>query len=219
VAQVLLGVGVEEALGVIAGVGEDAVHLLIEVAALVGHVHGQAVAVHGVDDAAGGDLRLEQADPMALHYQPLLHGLKEGHWGLCVGVSVACHSSLRAEKLLVHFRSDQPFSQCLLHGEPLVLLRVNDVASGSLCLQQHQGCPWPQDALPHGLVDAHLLLARLDEDSCDEIGALEELLNSVVLCHLLGRDASLLEALEHLNADDARVQQVPAAHPPSQPWE
>ncbi|KAI6075512.1 hypothetical protein LUU34_01436300 [Aix galericulata] len=66
VGEVLVRVGVEEALGVIGWVGEDPVHLLIEVAAFVGYFHGEAVAVHGVDDAAGGDLGLEQADAVLL---------------------------------------------------------------------------------------------------------------------------------------------------------
>ncbi|KFQ49443.1 hypothetical protein N333_05637, partial [Nestor notabilis] len=157
VGEVLVCVVVEEALGVVAGVREDLVHLLVEVAAPVGHLHGQAVAVHGVDDAAGGDLGLEQADAVLLDDELLLHGLEEGDLLSCAGVGVAYYSSLCREKFLLELTSYQPRGDSFIHRELLFSAWVNDEASSSLCLQQHQGCALPQDALPHGLVDAHLL--------------------------------------------------------------
>ncbi|KFV79582.1 hypothetical protein N308_15829, partial [Struthio camelus australis] len=157
VGEVLVRVGVEEALGVVRGVGEDLAHLLVEVAAPVGHLHGDAVAVHGVDDAAGGDLGLEQADAVLLDNELLLHGLEEGDLLSCGWVGVARHGSFCAEKFFVQLAAHQPRGDGFVHGELLVLERVNDEARGSLRLQQHQGRALPQDALPHGLVDAHLL--------------------------------------------------------------
>ncbi|KFQ91669.1 hypothetical protein Y956_05345, partial [Nipponia nippon] len=159
VGEVLVGVGVEEALGVVGGVGEDLAHLLVKVAAPVGHLHGEAVAVHGVDDAAGGDLGLEQADAVLLDNELLLHGLEEGDLvaGVGVGVGVAGHSPLCTKKFLLQLAAHQPGRDGLVHGELLVGEWVDNEAGGSLRLQQHQCCAWSQDALPHSLVDAHLL--------------------------------------------------------------
>ncbi|KFQ21791.1 hypothetical protein N332_12885, partial [Mesitornis unicolor] len=108
VGEVLVGVGVEEALGVFRGVAQDLVDLLVEVAALVGSLHGQPVAVHGVDDAAGGDLGLQQADAVLPDDQLLLHGLEEGDLVASVGVSVARDGPLGRQQLLVQLRPHQP---------------------------------------------------------------------------------------------------------------
>ncbi|KFP85313.1 hypothetical protein N311_12629, partial [Apaloderma vittatum] len=129
---------------------------------VLGGSRGQAVAVHGVDDAAGGDLRLEQADAVLLDDELLLHGLEEGDLLSCVGVLVAGHCSFCRKKFFLQLAAHQPLGDGLIHRELPVGERVDDEAGGRLRLQQHQGRALPQDALPHGLVDAHLLqLARL----------------------------------------------------------
>ncbi|OBS74165.1 hypothetical protein A6R68_15295 [Neotoma lepida] len=64
--EVLMHVGVEETLSVITQVSQDAVHLFIDVATLVGHVHRHMMAVYQVDDATCGNLSLQQADVMVL---------------------------------------------------------------------------------------------------------------------------------------------------------
>ncbi|KFW74014.1 hypothetical protein N305_10332, partial [Manacus vitellinus] len=192
VGQVLVGVGVKEALGVISGVGQDLVHLLVEVAPFVGHLHGQAVAVHGVDDAAGGDLGLEQADAVVPDDEILLHGLEEGHLLPCVGVGVSCHGSLCTEEFLLQFAAHQPGRHGLVHRQLLVVDGVNDEPRGRLRLQQHQGRALPQDALPHGLVDAHLLHPAGvglggHQHAGDASGSLEVSPHTVHLCYFLSR--------------------------------
>ncbi|KFU85333.1 hypothetical protein M959_15303, partial [Chaetura pelagica] len=224
VGEVLVGVGVEEALGVVAGVRKDQVHLLVEVAPLVGHLHRDAVAVHGVDDAARGDLGLQQADAVLLDDQLLLHGLEEGDLVSRVGVPVASDRFLRRQQLVVHIWADDVGSQRLVHRIPFVGSGVNDKPGRSLCLQEDQGCPWPQKSFPPCLVNADLLLGALplagrQDNASHTPRPTQELLNGVVLCHLLGRNSSLLKTSEQVKADDARVQQVPAVHPPPQPRE
>ncbi|KFQ16902.1 hypothetical protein N331_01182, partial [Merops nubicus] len=157
VGQVLLRVGVEEALGVISGVREDLVHLLVEVAALVGSFHGQAVAVHGVDDAAGGDLGLEQADAVLLDDELLLHGLEEGDLVACVRILVAGDRPFGREHLVVQLRPDHALSHRLVHREPHVAHGVDEEAGGRLCFQEDQRGARAEQLLLHSLVDAHLL--------------------------------------------------------------
>ena len=53
---------------------------IVEVAALVGHVHGHAVAVHGVDDAARGDLGLQQADAVTEGVAGAAGSGRNGRW-------------------------------------------------------------------------------------------------------------------------------------------
>ncbi|KGL88351.1 hypothetical protein N301_11114, partial [Charadrius vociferus] len=192
VGEVLVGVGVEEALGVVGGVGEDLAHLLVKVAAPVGHLHGEAVAVHGVDDAAGGDLGLEEAYAVLLDDELLLHGLEEGDLVAGVGVGVARDGPLGRQELLVQLAAHQPGGDGLVHGELLAGERVNEEAGGSLRLQQHQGRALPQDALPHGLVDAHLLhlggvVLGGHQHAGDTSSSLKVSSHTFHLCYFLGR--------------------------------
>ncbi|KFQ30900.1 hypothetical protein N331_09152, partial [Merops nubicus] len=122
VGEVLVGVWVEEALGVVRGVGEDLVHLLVKVAALVGSFHGQAVAVHGVDDAAGGDLGLEQADAVLLDDELLLpaleagpHGLIDAHLLHLLGVGLGGHHHAGDAARAVQVALDGGHFRHLLH--------------------------------------------------------------------------------------------------------
>ncbi|KFQ02291.1 hypothetical protein N330_04697, partial [Leptosomus discolor] len=219
VGEVLVGVGVKEALGVVIGVREDLVHLLVEEAAPVGPLHGQAVAVHGVDDAAGGDLGLEQADAVLLDDELLLHGLEEGDLVAGVGVGVARHGPLGRQELLVQLAAHQPGGDGLVHGELLVVERVDDEAGGRLRLQQHQSRALPQDALPHGLVDAHLLhLGGVGlgghQHASDTARAVQVALDRGHFRHLLHRLGALDEVGQRVLVDDARVDQVRGGHLP-----
>ncbi|KGL88353.1 hypothetical protein N301_11116, partial [Charadrius vociferus] len=219
VGEVLVGVGVEEALGVVGGVGEDLAHLLVKVAAPVGHLHGEAVAVHGVDDAAGGDLGLEEAYAVLLDDELLLHGLEEGDLVAGVGVGVARDGPLGRQELLVQLAAHQPGGDGLVHGELLAGERVNEEAGGSLRLQQHQGRALPQDALPHGLVDAHLLhlggvVLGGHQHAGDAARAVQVALDGGHFRHLLHRLGALDEVGQRVLVDDARVQQVRGGHLP-----
>ncbi|KFO88842.1 hypothetical protein N320_04054, partial [Buceros rhinoceros silvestris] len=173
VGEVLLRVGVKEALGVISGVREDLVQFWAKVAPLVGHLDGQAVAVHGVDDAAGGDLGLEQADAVLLDDELLLHGLEEGDLITCVGILVARDSPFGGEHLVVQLRPDHPLSHCLIHREPRVAHRVDDEARGSLSFQENQRSARAEQLLLHGFVDAHLLIGGFDQQAGDAALALQ----------------------------------------------
>ncbi|KFU85332.1 hypothetical protein M959_15300, partial [Chaetura pelagica] len=226
VGEVLVGVGVEEALGVVAGVGQDAAHLLVEVAPLVGHLHGQAVAVHGVDDAARGDLGLQQADAVLLDDQLLLHGLEEGDLLARVGVGVARHGPLGRQQLLLQLAAHQPAGNGLLHRQLLLLVgeRVDQEAGGRLRLQQHQPRALPQHALPHGLVDAHLLqLGGValggHQHAGDAACAVQVALDGGHLRHLLHRLGALHQLGQRLLVDDARVGQVRGGHLPPEACE
>ncbi|KAI6075513.1 hypothetical protein LUU34_01436500 [Aix galericulata] len=154
VGEILLCVGVEEALGVIGWVGEDLVHLLVKVAALVGSFDGEAVAVHGVDDAAGGDLGLEQADAVLLDDELLLHGLEEGDLVSRVRIFVASHRSFSRQHFIVQLWPNHSFSNRL----PRIPHRVNYEARGSLRFQEDQRSAWAEQLLLHGFIDAHLLI-------------------------------------------------------------
>ncbi|KAK2490896.1 hypothetical protein MC885_000266 [Smutsia gigantea] len=217
VGEVVVRVGVEEALGVVAGVRQDAVHLLVEVAALVGHVHGQAVAVHGVDDAARGDLGLQQADAVVPDDEVLLHGLEQGEPLAGVGVGVAGDGALGRQQLLPDLAAHHARGHRLLHGQPLVAHGVDDEAGGRLRLQQHQGGARPQDALPHGLVDAHLLLPpRLvrggRQHARDAARALQVALDRVHLRHLLRGLGALGQVPQGLGAQDPGRAQLGRRH-------
>ncbi|KFV64785.1 hypothetical protein N307_11033, partial [Dryobates pubescens] len=210
VGEVLLGVGVEEALGVIAGVRQDPVHLLVEVAALVGSFHGQAVAVDGVDDAAGGDLGLEQADAVLLDDQLLLHGLEEGDLVPGVGVLVAGDCPLGRQQLLVQLAAHQPGRHRLVHRQLLVAVGVDQEAGGRLCLQQHQRRALPEDALLHGLVDAHLLQPGGvslggHQHTGNATGAVQVALDRGHLGHVLHRLGALHQLGHCVPVDDAGV--------------
>ncbi|KFW75459.1 hypothetical protein N305_06383, partial [Manacus vitellinus] len=176
VGQVLLSVGVEEALGVIAGVQQDLIHLLVKEAPLVGHLHGQAVALLGVDDAAGGDLRLQQADPVVLQDQTLLHGLEEGDELSSVGVPVAGDGPLGREQLVLELGAHDAHPHGFLHRQLEALDGVDHVARGRLRLQELEGSAGPDDPLLHGLVDGQTLLRGVHKDAGDAAGALQELL-------------------------------------------
>ncbi|KFU99389.1 hypothetical protein N339_11232, partial [Pterocles gutturalis] len=224
VGEVLVGVGVEEALGVVAGVAENLVHLLVEVAAPVGHLHGEAVAVHGVDDAAGGNLGLQQADAVLLDDEVLLHGLEEGDLVAGVGVGVARDGPLGRQQLLVQLAAHQATGDGLVHRELLVGQRVNEEAGGSLRLQQHQGRALPQDALPHGLVDGHLLhLGGVGlgghQHAGDAARAVQVALDGGHFCHLLHRLGALDQVGQRVLVNDARVQQVRGGHLPPEACE
>ncbi|KFP69405.1 hypothetical protein N310_05438, partial [Acanthisitta chloris] len=193
VGEVLLRVGVEEALGVIAGVQQDLVHLLVEETSLVGNLHGQAVALLGVDDASRGDLSLQQADPVVLQDQPLLHGLEEGDELPGIGVSVASDSSLSREQLVLELRAHNAHPHSFLHCQLEALDRVDHIARGCLRLQELEGSARPDDALLHGLVNGEPLLRGVHKDTGNAAGALQELLQ--VLRDLLNGGEALLEAL------------------------
>ncbi|KFQ67301.1 hypothetical protein N335_04540, partial [Phaethon lepturus] len=217
VGEVLVGVGVEEALGVVGGVGEDLVHLLVKVATPVGHLHRDAVAVDGVDDAAGGDLGLEQADAVLLDDELLLHGLEEGHLVAGVGVGVARHGPLSRQELLVQLAAHQAGRDGLVHGELLVGERVNDEG-------QHRGRALPQDPLPHGLVDAHLLhLGGVGlgghQHAGDAARAVQVALDGGHFRHLLHGLGALDEVGQRVLVDDARVRQVRGGHLPPEACE
>ncbi|KFW61021.1 hypothetical protein AS28_14267, partial [Pygoscelis adeliae] len=157
VGEVLLCVGVEEALGVISGVGEDLVHLLVEVAPLVGSFYRQAVAVDRIDDAAGGDLGLEQADAVLPDDELLHHGLEEGDLVARVRILVAGYRPFSRQHLIVQFWPNHSLSHRLVHREPRVSHRVNYEAGGSLRFQEDQRGAWAEQLLFHGFIDAHLL--------------------------------------------------------------
>ncbi|KFO63263.1 hypothetical protein N302_08428, partial [Corvus brachyrhynchos] len=213
ICQVLMGVGVKEALGVITGVREDLIHLLVEVATLVGHLHRHTVAVHGVDDATGGNLGLEQADAVALHNQPLVHGFKQGHWGFGVGVSVApCHGPFRVLQLLVDIWPNDALPHSLIHTELLVAHRVNDEARGSLGLQQGQGYSWHHDVLLHGLINAHSLVGWLEHNPPNAARAIEVLPDRVHVQHLFWGDGSLQHLLKQGPVNDTSFHQVISTH-------
>ncbi|KFO12699.1 hypothetical protein N312_07886, partial [Balearica regulorum gibbericeps] len=192
VGEVLVGVGVEEALGVVGGVGEDLVHLVVKVAAPVGHLHGELVAVPGVADAAGGDLGLEQADAVLLDDELLLHGLEEGDLVAGVGVGVARHGPLGRQELLVQLAAHQPGRDGLVHGELLVgerateshLLHLGGVGLGG---HQHAG---------------------------DAARAVQVALDGGHFRHLLHRLGALDEVGQRVLVDDARVRQVRGRHLP-----
>ncbi|KFO58820.1 hypothetical protein N302_07292, partial [Corvus brachyrhynchos] len=223
VRQVLVGVGVEEALGVVAGVGQDLAHLLVKVATLVGRPH-RPPRVRGAVGPAGGDLGLEQADAVIPDDQLLLHGLEQGDFVARIGVRVARHGPLGRQQLLVQLAAPQPGGHSLVHRELLVLDWVDQEAGGRLCLQQHQRRALPQDALPHGLVDAHLLhLARLGlgghQHAGNDARAVQVALDRGHLRHLLHRLGALHQVGQRVRVDDARVQQVRGAHLPPEACE
>ncbi|KAK7799240.1 hypothetical protein U0070_023693 [Myodes glareolus] len=128
VGEVLMRVGVEEALGVVVRICQDAVHLFIEVATLVGHIHRHAMAVDRVDDAPCGNLSLQQADAMVPDDEVLLHGLKEGDLLPGVGVLVASDSTLGRQELVVQLRTHNPLLHSLIDGQPPVPHRVQQEA-------------------------------------------------------------------------------------------
>ncbi|KFU85330.1 hypothetical protein M959_15298, partial [Chaetura pelagica] len=157
VREVLVGVGVEAASRLVLGVRKKLAHLLVEVAPLVGDFHGDTVAELGVDDAARGDLGLQQADGVFPHNELLLHGLEEGDLEPGVGLGVAPHGSFRRQQLVIKISPDESCSQCLCHRQLLVPHGVGEEPGGSLGFQQHQGCTWGQQPPHHGIIDAHLL--------------------------------------------------------------
>ncbi|KFP09723.1 hypothetical protein Z169_11281, partial [Egretta garzetta] len=221
ISEVLMGVGVEATSCLILGVGKKLAHLLVKVAVLVGHLHRDAVAVDGVNDAAGGDLGLQQADGVLLDDELFLHGLEEGDLvpRVRLWVGVARHGPLGRQELLVQLAAHQPGRDGLVHGELLVGERVNDKAGGSLRLQQHQGRALPQDALPHGLVDAHLLhLGGVGlgghQHAGDAARAVQVALDGGHFRHLLHRLGALDEVGQRVLVDDARVHQVRGRHLP-----
>ncbi|KFP69404.1 hypothetical protein N310_05437, partial [Acanthisitta chloris] len=212
VGEVLLSVGVEEALGVVTGVREGLVHLLIEVAAFVGGFHGQAVAVDRVDDAAGGDLRLEQADAVVLDDEILRHGLEEGDLVTCVGILVAGDSSLSRQHLVVQLWPDHALSHRLVHRQPRVPHGVDDETGGSLSLQEHQRRARADQLLLHGLIDAHLLVGGFDQQPSDAALALQVLLDVLPLRELVHAHNTLHQLVQALPAQNAGVSQLLRRH-------
>ncbi|PKU30917.1 hypothetical protein llap_18779 [Limosa lapponica baueri] len=176
VGEVLLRVGVEEALGVVAGVQQDLVHLLIEEAPLVGNLHGQAVALLGIDDASRRNLGLQQADPVVLQDQTLLHGLEEGDELSGVGIPVASDCPLSGEQLVLELGAHDAHPYSFLHCQLEALDGVNHVPRGRLRLQELKGGAWPDDTLLHGLVDGQPLLRGVHIDASNAAGALQEFL-------------------------------------------
>ncbi|KFQ48107.1 hypothetical protein N333_03528, partial [Nestor notabilis] len=218
VGEVLLCVGVEEALGVITGVQQDLIHLLIEEAPLVGDLHRQAVALLGVDDAAGGNLSLQQADPMVLQDQPLLHGLEEGDELPGVGVPVASDGPLSRKQLVLELRAHDAHANGLLHCQLQALDGVDDIACGCLCLQELKGGARPDDAFLHGLVDreplldAHLLVGGFDQQPSNAAPALQVPPDLIPLCELTNAHSALHQLLQALLAQDTSVHQLPCRH-------
>ncbi|KFP18096.1 hypothetical protein Z169_02164, partial [Egretta garzetta] len=213
VGEVLVGVGVEEAPGVVTGVGEGAVHLLVEVASLVGHLHGQAVAVHGVDDAASGDLGLQQADAVLLDDEPFLHGLEEGDGVARVGVLVPTgHSLLCGQQLLMELRPHHLSLHRLIDREQLVPHGVDDVAGGSLHFQQGQGNRWLQQVSLQGVIEGELLASRLHQDAGNGTRALQVLPHRLHLRHVLHRLLALVQLVVEVFVDDFAFQQLRGRH-------
>ncbi|KFQ91672.1 hypothetical protein Y956_05349, partial [Nipponia nippon] len=217
VGEVLVGVGVKEALGVISGVGEGSVHFLVEVAPLVGHLHREAVAVHGVDDATGGDLGLEQADAVLLHDESFLHGLEEGDGVARVGVLVPSDSLLGRQQLLVQFRPDDTSLHSLIDIQFPVLHRVDQEPSCCLSLQEDHGGAGPQQVPLHGLIDVQLLLGRLhvdtsNADTGNDIRALQVLPHRLHLRHVLHRLLALVQLVVEVLVDYFAIQQLSGRH-------
>ncbi|KFQ55526.1 hypothetical protein N334_06538, partial [Pelecanus crispus] len=218
VGEVLVGVGVEEALGVIGGVGEGSVHLLVKVAAPVGHLHGEAVAVHGFDDAAGGDLGLEQADGVLLDDETFLHGLEEGDGVARVGVLVPRDSLLSGEQLLVQFRPDDTSLHGLIDIQFPVLHRVNQEPGRCLGLQKDHGGAGPQQVPLHGLIDVQLLLegellaGRLHQDAGNGTRAPQVRPHRLHLRHVLHRLLALVQLVVEVLVDDFAFQQLSGRH-------
>ncbi|KFP28043.1 hypothetical protein N325_01027, partial [Colius striatus] len=212
--QLILGVGVEEALGVVAGIQQDLVHLLVEEAPLVGHLHGEPVALLGVDDASRRDLGLEQADPVVLQDQPLLHGLEEGNELPRVGIPVAGDSPLGREQFVLELRADDAHPHSFLHRQLQALDGVDDVARGRLRLQQLKRGAWPDDALLHGLgiVEGELLASRLHQHTGNGIRALQVLPHGLHLRHLLHRLLALVQLVVEVLVDDLALQQLGSRH-------
>ncbi|KFV12268.1 hypothetical protein N339_04787, partial [Pterocles gutturalis] len=214
VGEVLLRVGVEEALGVIAGVQQDLVHLLVEQAPLVGDLHGETVALLGVDDATSGNLGLQQADPVVLQDQTLLHGLEEGDELPGVGVPVASDRPLSREQLVLELGPHDAHPHSLLHRQLQALDGVNDVARGRLRLQQLEGSAWPDDPLLHGLVhgqpllQGELLAGGLHQDASNSVRALQVLPYGLQLRHLLHRLLALVQLVVEVLGDYFAFQQL-----------
>ncbi|KFQ16356.1 hypothetical protein N330_06294, partial [Leptosomus discolor] len=216
VGEVLLCVGVEEALGVIAGIQQDLVHLLVKEAPLVGNFHGEAVALLGIDDASRGDLGLEQADPVVLQDQTLLHGLEEGDELSGVGIAVAGDRPLSGKQLVLELRAHDAHPHSFLHRQLEALDGVNHVPRGCLRLQQLERGAWPDDTLLHGLVHGQPLLRRVHEDASDAAGALQELLqvrsHGLHLRHILHRLLALVQLVVEVLVDDFAFQQLGGRH-------
>ncbi|KFQ16901.1 hypothetical protein N331_01181, partial [Merops nubicus] len=217
VGEVLVGVGVKEALGVIGGVGEGPVHLLIEVATLVGHLHGQAAAVHGVDDATGGDLGLKQADAVLLDDKSFLHGLEEGDGVARVGVLVASDGLLSRQQLLVQLRPNDTSLDSLVDIQFPVLHRVNQEPGCCLGFQEDHGGAGPQQVPLHGFVDVQLLLGELlasglHQDTSNGIGAPQVPPHGLHLRHVLHRLLALVQLVVEILVDDFAFQQLGSRH-------
>ncbi|KFR06009.1 hypothetical protein N306_04527, partial [Opisthocomus hoazin] len=218
VGEVLLRVGVEEALGVVAGIQQDLIHLLVEEAPLVGNLHGEAVALLGVDDASRRNLGLEQADPVVLQDQTLLHGLEEGDELPRVGIPVAGDRPLSGEQLVLELGAHDAHPHGLLHRQLEALDGVDHVARGRLRLQELEGGAWPDDALLHGLVhgqpllQGELLAGRLHQDAGDGVRALQVLPHGLHLRHVLHRLLALVQLVVEVLVDDFAVQQLGGRH-------
>ncbi|KFO88841.1 hypothetical protein N320_04052, partial [Buceros rhinoceros silvestris] len=218
VGEVLLRVGVKEALGVITGVQQDLVHLLIKEAPLVGDLHGQAVALLRVDDAASGNLSLKQADPVVLQDQPLLHGLEERDELPRVGIPVAGDRPLRREQLVLELGAHNTHPHSLLHRQLKALDGVNHVARGCLRLQELKRGAWPDDPFLHGLVhrepllQGELLAGGLHEDAGDGIRAPQVLSHGLHLRHVLHRLLALVQLVVEVLVDDPAFQQLGSRH-------
>ncbi|KFO63264.1 hypothetical protein N302_08430, partial [Corvus brachyrhynchos] len=217
VGEVLLRVGVKEALGVVTGVQQDLIHLLIKETSLVGHLHRQAVALLRINDASCGNLRLQQADPMVLQDQTLLHGLEEGDELSSVGVPVAGDGPLSREQLVLELGAHNAHAHSFLHRQLEALDGVDDVACGRLRLQELKGSARPDDPLLHGLVDrqtllCELLASRLHQDASDGIRALQVLPYGLHLCHILYSLLALVQLVVEVLVDDLALQQLSGGH-------
>ncbi|KAG9355851.1 hypothetical protein JZ751_000693 [Albula glossodonta] len=110
---------------------QNLVHFFIKISSLVCYFHGHPVAMYGIDDASGGDLRFQEANAMILDDQQFALPL--------------CTDNTRRHRLF--------------YGELLVLHRIDHKASGSLRLQQNKSSSRSQIAFVSCFRDAHDLLA------------------------------------------------------------
>ncbi|KFP48375.1 hypothetical protein N323_07730, partial [Cathartes aura] len=216
VGEVLLCVGVEEPLGVIAGIQQDLIHLLVKEAPLVGNLHREAVALLGIDYASRCNLGLEQADPMVLQDQTLLHGLEEGDELSRVGIPVAGDRPLSREQLVLELGAYDAHPHSFLHCQLEALDGVNHIPRGCLRLQELKCGAWPDDTLLHGLVHGQPLLCGVHKDTSDAAGALQELLqvlpHRLHLRHVLHRLLALVQLVVEVLVDDFAFQKLSGRH-------
>lgn len=117
-----------------------------------------AVAVHAADDAARGDLGLQQADAVLTNNEVLLHGLEEGD--LLPGVGVGC-SRVTARSPTAAWQTPRPGTRqpsALLHRVSLFSLGSTMKPVAACASRRMSAGAWPEQPLPVSLVDAEGLL-------------------------------------------------------------